>query len=77
MRTPQTATREADIFMFDPEAETMPREALTALQTTRLKQTLQRAYADVPHYQRSGGCGVNRKASVASRHRALSVHDQN
>jgi phenylacetate-CoA ligase len=60
MRTPQTATREADIFMFDPEAETMPREALTALQTTRLKQTLQRAYADVPHYRRKWeGAGVN------------------
>jgi len=27
----------------------MPREALSVLQTTRLKQSLQRAYADVPH----------------------------
>ena len=35
--------------MFDPDAETMPREALSALQTTRLKQTLRRAYVDVSH----------------------------
>ena len=52
MRTTQTAPREADVFMFDPDAETMPREALTSLQTSRLRQTLQRAYADVPHYRR-------------------------
>jgi len=38
--------------MFDPDAETMPRDSLTALQTNRLKQTLQRAYADVPHYRK-------------------------
>jgi len=38
--------------MFDREAETMPREALTALQVARLKQTLERAYANVPHYRR-------------------------
>jgi phenylacetate-CoA ligase len=51
MRT-QTAAREADVFMFDPDTEAMPREALTALQTSRMTQTLQRAYADVPHYRR-------------------------
>ena len=57
MRTTQRATPAADSFMFDPHAETMPRESLTLLQTNRLKQTLQRAYwsnkatgitADVP-----------------------------
>src|SRR5271166_3201431 len=48
----QTARRDADVFMFDPAAETMPREALNALQTSRLGQTLQRAYADVPHYRK-------------------------
>jgi phenylacetate-CoA ligase len=50
MRT-QAAISAADIFMFDPDAETMPREALSALQTARLRQTLQRAYAGVPHYR--------------------------
>jgi len=48
----QAARSYAGIFMFDPDAETMPREALSVLQTTRLKHTLQRAYADVPHYRR-------------------------
>jgi phenylacetate-CoA ligase len=50
--TTQTATKVADPFMFEPGVETMPREALTALQTTRLKQTLQRAYANVAHYKK-------------------------
>src|SRR4051812_15574336 len=35
--------------MFDRTAETMPRETLAALQLARLKQTLERAYAKVPH----------------------------
>jgi phenylacetate-CoA ligase len=48
----QTARRDADVFMFDRDAETMPREALSALQTSRVRQTLQRAYADVPHYRK-------------------------
>ncbi len=42
----------ASTFMFDRPAETMPRQALTALQTRRLKQTLERAYADVAHYRK-------------------------
>jgi phenylacetate-CoA ligase len=42
----------ADIRMFDPPAEILPREALAALQLRRLRDTLQRAYADVPHYRR-------------------------
>jgi len=29
----QSARSDAGIFMFDPDAETMPREALSALQT--------------------------------------------
>jgi len=45
----QAARSDARIFMFHPDVETMPREALSALQTTRLKQTLRRAYVDVPH----------------------------
>jgi phenylacetate-CoA ligase len=48
----QPAVRESKVFMFDPAAETMPREALAALQLRRLQQTLQRAYANVPHYRR-------------------------
>jgi phenylacetate-CoA ligase len=48
----QAALSDTGPFMFDPAAERMPREALVALQTTRLKRTLQRAYADVPHYRK-------------------------
>jgi phenylacetate-CoA ligase len=60
MRTTQTAARNADVFMFDPDAETMPREALTSLQTSRLRQAVQRAYADVPHYRSKwDSAGVN------------------
>jgi phenylacetate-CoA ligase len=61
MRT--QAIRDAGIFMFDPGAETMPREALTALQTKRLKQTLERAYRNVGHYRKTwDGAGVNPQA---------------
>jgi len=49
MPTP-AASKASRVFMYDPDAECMPREALTTLQTTRLKQTLERAYNDVPHY---------------------------
>jgi phenylacetate-CoA ligase len=48
----QTAVRTSDIFMFDRPAETMPRDALAALQTRQLKHVLQHAYANVPHYRR-------------------------
>jgi phenylacetate-CoA ligase len=36
-------------FLFDRAAECMPRADLAALQLARLKQTLARAYANVPH----------------------------
>ncbi|HEY5019553.1 MAG TPA: hypothetical protein VII17_00910, partial [Steroidobacteraceae bacterium] len=49
----QSALRDAEVFMFDPAAETMPREALAALQFTQLKRTLEHAYAKVPHYRRA------------------------
>jgi len=39
----------SDAAMFDPAAETMPRADLDALQLTRLRQTVERAYARVPH----------------------------
>lgn len=48
----QTATQVSETFMFDPAAETMSREALTVLQTARLKQTLDRVYTNVPHYRK-------------------------
>jgi len=39
--------------MFDREIETMKRPALAALQEKRLKVTLARAYAKVPHYRKT------------------------
>lgn len=41
------------VFMFDRVAETMPRGDLAALQLTRLKDTLAKAYEKVPHYKRA------------------------
>ena len=49
--TIQKQVRSDSAFMFDRNAETMPRQALTVLQTSRLKETLQRAYANVPAYR--------------------------
>ena len=48
----QTAFERSEIFMFDPRAETMPRTAIAALQTSRVRQTLERAYANVAQYRR-------------------------
>ena len=54
----QTATRD-DAFMFDRGAETISRDALTALQVERAKRTLERTYANVPLYrQRFDAVGV-------------------
>ena len=39
-------------FMFEPKAETMSRDELTALQTARLQRTLERAYDSVDHFRR-------------------------
>ena len=39
-------------FMFDRAAECMPRVKLAALQLNRLKKTLERAYAKIPHFRR-------------------------
>ncbi len=44
-----SAVRTEDVFMFDRAAETMPRAELEALQLRRLQQTVERAYAKVPH----------------------------
>jgi phenylacetate-CoA ligase len=48
----RTAVREGAAFIFDPDAETMPRSALTALQAKRLQRVLEHAYERVAHYRR-------------------------
>ncbi len=48
----QSAVRDTGAFMYEPDAETMPRAALNALQTTRLKRTLERVYEKVPHFRK-------------------------
>src|SRR5712691_6555418 len=47
-----SAVRRNETFMFDRAAETMARDELAALQLHRLKQTIERAYAKVPHVRR-------------------------
>jgi len=42
-------------MIFNIEYETMPREALEAIQIRRLQVTLERAYASVPFYRKSFG----------------------
>ncbi|MCK9172282.1 MAG: phenylacetate--CoA ligase [Desulfuromonas thiophila] len=47
-------------MLWNDEFETLPREAIEALQLKRLRQTLERAYAAVPFYrQRFGAAGVS------------------
>src|SRR5439155_15964688 len=46
------ANRDRSASMFDPAAERMPRKALNALQTARMRETLERAYAGVPHFHK-------------------------
>ncbi len=48
----QTAGRETSDYMFDRAAECMSRSELKALQLTRLKTTLERAYNKIPHYKK-------------------------
>jgi len=50
--TQQSAACQTLPFMFDRSAECMPRPQLAGLQLERLKKTLERAYAKVPHYRR-------------------------
>ena len=50
--TARTASRDTMTFMFDRAAECMPRADLAALQLDRLKKTLERAYAKIPHFRR-------------------------
>src|SRR5712691_2739622 len=48
----QAAGGDGDVFMFDRDVETMPRQALKALQAVRLQQTLEYAYANVAQHRR-------------------------
>jgi phenylacetate-CoA ligase len=48
----QNAVADAPIYMFEREAETMPRSELKTLQLSRLKTTVERAYNKIPHYKR-------------------------
>lgn len=49
----QAAKRDTAGMMFDPHHEAMPRDALNALQLKRLQDTLDRAYANVPHFRKA------------------------
>ncbi|MBK8908130.1 MAG: phenylacetate--CoA ligase [Rhodospirillales bacterium] len=64
-------------YIFDPNAELMPRAELEALQLGRLKKTLRHAYDNVPHYQRawdSAGIDPDRVTSLADiRHLPFTV----
>ena len=48
----QVAVHTSQVFLFDPHVETMPRAALDALQTNRVRKTLEYACANVGHYRR-------------------------
>ena len=48
----QDAVADTPIYMYERAAETMPRSELKALQLSRLKTTLERAYNKVPHYKK-------------------------
>jgi phenylacetate-CoA ligase len=48
----QNAVADKPTYMFAREAEIMPRSELKALQLSRLKSTVERAYNKVPHYKR-------------------------
>ncbi len=45
--------RSGDGYMYTAEIETMPRDALAALQLERLKKTVETVYRQVPHYTRA------------------------
>jgi phenylacetate-CoA ligase len=47
----QNSVADAPIYMFDRDAECMPRSELNALQLSRLKTTVERAYNKVAHYK--------------------------
>jgi phenylacetate-CoA ligase len=61
----ETAGGRAGTFMFDRSAETMPREALAALQVRRVRETLERAYA-LAHFRRKFDAAGVRPADFQS-----------
>jgi len=57
--TPRRATKPKRAWMFEPEAETMPRERLRQLQLRRLRATLRNAWDNVPvHRKRMRALGI-------------------
>ena len=57
--TPRRATKPKRVWMFEPEAETMPRERLRQLQLRRLRATLRNAWDNVPvHRKRMRALGI-------------------
>jgi phenylacetate-CoA ligase len=48
----QNAAADTPTYMFERAAETMPRSELRALQLSRLKTTVERAYNKIPHYKK-------------------------
>ena len=65
--TTQAAARDrTPPFMFDHTAECMPRTKLAALQLDRLKKTLERAYAKVPHFRKAFDAARVTPASLKS-----------
>ena len=65
MMSTETASGRAGTFMFDRDAEAMPRRALAALQASRLKDTLEHAYA-LAHYRRKFDAAGVRPADFKS-----------
>src|SRR6516164_8012903 len=66
MMTTQAAVRDRTPFMFDRAVECMPRTKLAALQLDRLKKTLERAYAKVPHFRKAFDAARVTPASLQS-----------
>jgi phenylacetate-CoA ligase len=66
MMTTQAAVRDRTPFMFDRVVECMPRTKLAALQRDRLKKTLERAYAKVPHFRNAFDAARVTPASLQS-----------
>ena len=55
-------------MIYDIEFETLPREALGAVQLRRLKETVERVYATVPFYRRKfDEAGVTHRIQEAGR----------
>jgi phenylacetate-CoA ligase len=48
-----TRIMKQEIYMFEPEIETLPRDAMAALQLDKLKRIVRHAYANVDHFKNS------------------------